>query len=93
MLNRIKISAKSNKIENEGAVCRFRIHTTVFPHTVSAETILFLIWKLQPIQIVAAIFHFLLNKLNFCCRNYSRVETIQGQKQYKEIWYDKYAET
>ena len=30
---------------------------------------------------------FLLNKLNFCCRNYSREETIQGRKLYEEIQY------
>ena len=35
----------------------------IFPHIVSA--ILFQIWKLEPIQIVAAIFQF----LNFCCGN------------------------
>ena len=28
---------------------------------------------------------FLPNKLNFCCRNYSREETIQGQKLYGKI--------
>ena len=30
---------------------------------------------------------FLLNKLNFCCRNYSREETIQGRKLYEEMRY------
>ena len=32
---------------------------------------------------------FLLNKLNFCCGNYSREETIQGRKLYEEIRYTK----
>ena len=58
---------------------------TVFPHIVSAETIFFGIWKLQQIQIVTAIFQFLLDKLKFCCGNYSR--TIQRQKLYEEMWY------
>ena len=60
---------------------------TAFPHIVSAETILFLIWKLQKIWIVAANFNFLHNKLNFCCGNYSREETIQGRKLFAEIRY------
>jgi hypothetical protein len=34
-------------------------------------------------------FQFLPNKLIFCCGNYSREETIQGQKLYEEIWYFK----
>ena len=34
-------------------------------------------------RIVAANFNFLPNKLNFCCGNYSKAETIQGQKQFK----------
>ena len=36
---------------------------------------------------VAANFNFLSNKLNSCCGNYSREETIQGWKLYEEIWY------
>ena len=36
---------------------------------------------------VAADFNFVPNKLKFCCGNYSREETIQGQKLYGEIWY------
>ena len=32
-------------------------------------------------------FQFLHDKLNFCCGNYSREETIQGQKLYEEIRY------
>jgi hypothetical protein len=43
--------------------------------------ILFLIWKLLPIKIVNPIFNFLHNKLNFCCGNYLREETIN----YKEV--------
>ena len=58
---------------------------TIFPHIVSEETILFWIWKLKEIQIVAANFNFLPNKLNFCWGNYSREETIQGRKLYEEI--------
>ena len=30
---------------------------------------------------------FLLNKLIFCCVNYSMAETIQGEKLFSEIWY------
>ena len=33
------------------------------------------------IQIVAANFNFLPNKLIFCCGNYSREETIQGRAE------------
>ena len=32
-------------------------------------------------------FQFLLNKLNFCCRNYSREGTIQKQKLFEGIRY------
>ena len=32
-------------------------------------------------------FSFWINKLNFCCGNYSREETIQGQKLYEEMRY------
>ena len=32
-------------------------------------------------------FNFLPNKLNFCCGNYSREETIQGRKLYEEMRY------
>ena len=52
--------------------------STVFTYIVSAETIIFWIWKLYEIWIVAANFIFLPNKLNFWCRNYSRAETIRG---------------
>ena len=62
-------------------------YNTAFPHIVSAETILFWIWKLWQIKIVAAIFQFLLNKLNSSCENYSREETIQGRKLYEERRY------
>ena len=51
---------------------RKRIQDTEFPQIVSAETILFWIWKLLKIQIVAANFNFLPNKLIFCCWNYMR---------------------
>ena len=53
-------------------------------HTVSAETILFRIWKLQKIQLFVANFNSLINELNFCCGNYSReknqfrAETMRG---------------
>ena len=56
---------------------------TVFPDIVSAETILFLIWKLQKIQIAVANFIFLPNKLNFYWGNYSRVETVWGNTVYE----------
>ena len=36
------------------SICRKLI--TIVPHIVSAKTILFSMWKLEPIQIVAAIF-------------------------------------
>ena len=49
---------------------------TVFPHILSMETIL--IWKLQEIQIVAANFNFLPDKLHFCSGNYSWAETLRG---------------
>ena len=39
------------------------------------------------IQIVATNLNFLPNKLNFCCGNYSREETIQGRKLSEEIRY------
>ena len=45
---------------------------TVFPWIVSEETILFWVFEMKKIQIVAANFNFLPNKLNFCCGNYSR---------------------
>ena len=38
----------------------------------------FLNLEIVEIQIVAANFNFLTNKLNFCCENYSRKETIHG---------------
>ena len=38
-------------------------------------------------------FYYLCYKLNFCWRNYSRENTIQGRKLYEETLYDKYAET
>ena len=51
------------------------MHVTIFPHIVSAETILFWIWKLQPIQIPS-------------CQNISiftafAEETILGRKLFK----------
>ena len=33
---------------------------------------------MKKIQTIAANFNFLPNKLNFCCENYSRAETIRG---------------
>ena len=59
---------------------------TVFPQIVSVETILFLIWKLKEIQIVATNFNFQLNKLNFAAeaiqgRNYSRKYGIYSLAQ------------
>ena len=38
-------------------------------------------------SVVAAIFHFLLNQLNFWCGNYSKKKSIQRQKLLKEIGY------
>ena len=38
-------------------------------------------------EIVAEIFQFLLNKPKFCCGNYSKEETIEGQNIYEEIRY------
>ena len=64
----------------------FKKSNTLFPHTVSKETILFWIWKLWKIQIVDANFNFLPNKLNFCLGNYWRQETIQERKLYEEMW-------
>ena len=61
-----------------------KVHT-LFLKLVAAETISFLIWKLYKIQIVAANFSFLPNKLNFCRGKNSREETVQEQKLYKEI--------
>ena len=58
-----------------------------FPYIVSAETILFLNLKIVPNSNSChniSIFY-LLNKLNFCCGNYSREGTIQGRKLYEEI--------
>ena len=54
---------------------------TVFPDIVSAETILFLIWKLQKIQIAVANFIFYLINWIFT------EETIQEWKLYEEIRY------
>ena len=50
------------------------ITCTVFPHIVSAETILFWIWKSK-------------GHNTWICGNYSREETIQGRKLYEEIRY------
>ena len=52
---------------------------TVFQQIVSADTILFL--KVGNVEIVILFLHygnFLLHKLNSCCGNYSREETIHG---------------
>ena len=48
---------------------------------------IFLNLEIVEVRIVAANFNFLPNKLNFCCANYSREETIQGRKLYEEIRY------
>ena len=47
---------------------------------------LFLIWKLNKIQIVVANFNFVPNKLNFCCGNYSRAETLRGNTVCISFW-------
>ena len=53
-------------------------YLTFLIYIVSAETI--------HLEIVANL-KSLLNKLNFCCGNYSREETGQGWKLYEEIRY------
>ena len=47
----------------------------------------FLNLELWKIQIDAANFNILPNKLNFCFGNYSREENIQGQKLFSDIRY------
>ena len=58
----------------------FQLPHTVYPHIVAVETFL-------KIQIAAANFWFLPNRLNYCCGNYSREDTIRGWKMYEDIRY------
>ena len=68
-----------------------KVLVTVFPHIVSEETILFLNLEIVTNSNSCAIFHFFLKKLNACFGNYSREETVQGQKLYEEIlWLNPY---
>ena len=48
----------------------FNFSSTVFPRIVSAETILF--WNCSQFKKLPQYFNFLLEKLNFCCGNYTR---------------------
>ena len=56
------------------------VSCTIFPHKVSAEKNVYLIWKSQPIQIIATIFQFFSYEMNFWLRklfkggNYSRAK-------------------
>ena len=70
---KVLLSALENAINHDPISTKQVSQTTVFPHILSAETIFYFNLEIAAnSNSCRNISIFLLNKLNFCCRNYMR---------------------